>query len=143
MELRRRLRRFARASHRGSGGVKRLLLVVALAGAAPAAADEFPAKPVRIVVPFPPGGGADTLARLMAPKLAELWRSQPVIENRPGASGRIGADAVAQSAPDGYTLLMSSTASVTEKNLAQFAPVTLVSASPYVVTASPQVTAAS
>jgi tripartite-type tricarboxylate transporter receptor subunit TctC len=90
-------------------------------------------------VPFPPGGGADALARLMAPKLAEIWKEQVMVENRPGASGHIGADFVAQSAADGATLLMSSTASLTQKNVAQFAPVTLVSASPYVVTASAKV----
>jgi tripartite-type tricarboxylate transporter receptor subunit TctC len=90
----------------------------------------------RIVVPFPPGGGADALARIMAPKLSELWKEQVVVENRPGASGHIGADFVAQSAADGKTLLMSSTASLTERNVHQFAPVTLVSASPYIVTAS-------
>jgi tripartite-type tricarboxylate transporter receptor subunit TctC len=93
-------------------------------------------KQVRVVVPFPPGGGADALARLMAPKLTEIWGAQAIVENRPGASGRIGADFVAQSAPDGGTLLMSSTASVTGKNISQFAPVSLVSASPYVVTAA-------
>jgi len=91
---------------------------------------------VRIIVPFPPGGGADALARLMAPKLAEIWKEQVIVENKPGASGHIGADFVAQSPGDGKTLLMSSTASLTEKNVQQFAPVTLVSASPYVVTAS-------
>jgi tripartite-type tricarboxylate transporter receptor subunit TctC len=90
----------------------------------------------RIVVPFPPGGGADALARLMAPKLSEIRSEQIIVENRPGAAGHIGADFVAQSPPDGKTLLMSSTASLTEKNVHQFAPVTLVSASPYVVTAS-------
>src|SRR6187401_3520714 len=90
----------------------------------------------RIIVPFPPGGGADALARLMAPKLSELWKEQVIVENKPGASGHIGADFVARSPADGKTLLMSSTASLTEKNVDQFAPVTLVSASPYVVTAS-------
>lgn len=90
-------------------------------------------KPVRIVVPFPPGGGADALARILAPRLADLWGQQIVIENKPGASGHIGADLVAQSPADGHTLLMSSTASLTEKNVSQFAPVTLVSAAPYVV----------
>ncbi len=91
---------------------------------------------VRIVVPFPPGGGADALARLMAPKLAEIRKEQVIVENKPGASGHIGADLVAQSPADGHTLLMSSTASLTEKNVHQFAPVTLVSASPYVLTLS-------
>jgi tripartite-type tricarboxylate transporter receptor subunit TctC len=72
----------------------------------------------------------------MAPKLTELWKDPVVVENRPGASGHIGADLVAKSPPDGRTLLMSSTASLTEKNVHQFAPITLVSASPYVVVLS-------
>ncbi|HUQ73138.1 MAG TPA: tripartite tricarboxylate transporter substrate-binding protein [Burkholderiales bacterium] len=77
----------------------------------------------------------------MAPQLTERWKQQQqvIVENKPGASGHIGADAVAQSVPDGHTLLMSSTASLTEKNVDQFAPVTLVSASPYVVTVNPRI----
>ena len=102
----------------------------------------FPSKPVRIVVPFPPGGGADTLTRIMEPKLAAIWAQPVIVENRPGASGHLGADFVAKSTPDGSTLLMSSTASLTERNVDQFAPVSLVSASPYVVTANPKVAAA-
>jgi len=113
-----------------------------LCAAAGAFAQVFPSKAVRIVVPFPPGGGADALARIMAPRLTEIWGQQVIIENKPGASGHIGADVVAQSAADGYTLLMSSTASLTEKNVDQFAPVLLVSASPYIVTANPRVAAA-
>jgi tripartite-type tricarboxylate transporter receptor subunit TctC len=109
----------------------RIFLLTALALLATSALGQ-----TRIIVPFPPGGGADALARIMSPKLSELWREQVVVENRPGASGHIGADFVAQSAADGKTLLMSSTASLTERNVHQFAPVTLVSASPYVVTAS-------
>src|SRR5438128_7497062 len=118
----------------------KLLLVCTFSTAA--LAQQFPTKPVRIVVPFPPGGGADALARLMAPKLTELWKQQVIVENKPGASGHIGADFVAHSPADGHTLLMSSTASLTEKNVDQFAPVTLVSASPYVVTTHPKVQAA-
>jgi len=113
-----------------------------LFSAAGALSQGFPSKPVHIVVPFPPGGGADTLARIMEPKLAGIWAQPIVVENRPGASGHIGADFVAKSAPDGHTLLMSSTASLTEKNVNQFAPVSLVSASPYIVTANPAVAAA-
>ncbi len=119
-----------------------LLAAVLVFSAASAFAQGFPSKPVRIVVPFPPGGGADTLARIMEPELAGIWQQTIVVENRPGASGHIGADFVAKSAPDGHTLLMSSTASLTEKNLSQFAPVSLVSASAYVVTANPGVAAA-
>ena len=119
-----------------SAGVALLFL------AAAAFAETFPSKPVRIVVPFPPGGGADTLARILEPKLAGIWAQPIVVENRPGASGHIGADFVAKSAPDGTTLLMSSTASLTEKNVTQFAPVSLVSASAYIVAANPGVAAA-
>jgi tripartite-type tricarboxylate transporter receptor subunit TctC len=115
------------------------MLLLASVGAL---AQAFPSKPVRIVVPFPPGGGADTLARIMEPRLAAIWGQPIIVENRPGASGHIGADFVAKSAPDGATLLMSSTASLTEKNVDQFAPVSLVSASPYVITANPKVAAA-
>ncbi len=115
--------------------------VVMLLSAATTLAQNFPSKPVRIVVPFPPGGGADTLARIMEPKLAGIWAQPIVVENRPGASGHIGADFVAKSAPDGTTLLMSSTASLTEKNVDQFAPVSLVSASAYIVAANPGVAA--
>src|SRR5258706_3063155 len=78
----------------------------------------------------------------MEPKLAGIWAQPIVVENRPGASGHIGADFVAKSVPDGHTLLMSSTASLTEKNVNQFAPVSLVSASAYIVTANPGVAAA-
>jgi tripartite-type tricarboxylate transporter receptor subunit TctC len=129
--------------HDGRARLKNLLLVFGLAFSAAALSQAFPGRPVRVIVPFPPGGGADALARLMAPKLAEGWKEQVAVENRPGASGHIGADFVAQAPADGTTLLMSSTASLTEKNAAQFAPITLVSASPYVVTASLKVAAAS
>ena len=114
-----------------------LLCSFLLAPLSASAADIYPNKSIKVIVPFPPGGGADTLIRLIAPMIGELWKQSLVIENRPGASGFIGADLVAQSPADGYTLLMGSTAAVTEKNIAQFAPVALVSASPYVVTINP------
>jgi len=114
-----------------------LLCSFLLAPLSASAADIYPSKSIKVIVPFPPGGGADTLIRLIAPMIGELWKQSLVIENRPGASGFIGADLVAQSPADGYTLLMGSTAAVTEKNIAQFAPVALVSASPYVVTINP------
>lgn len=108
-----------------------------------APAQQFPSKPVHLIVPFPPGGGADALARIMQPHLTRIWNQPVIIENKPGASGHIGADFVASSPADGYTLMMSSTASLTAKNVSQFAPVTLVSASPYVVVANPKVPASS
>src|SRR5438105_15714841 len=91
-------------------------------------AQAFPAKPVRVVVPFAPGGGADALARLLGPKLSDLWRQQVIVENKPGASGHIGADFVAQSPAAGVRLLRSHTHSLTEKKVDRFAPVSLVSA---------------
>src|SRR3979411_34133 len=97
-------------------------------------AQDFPAKPVRVVVPFPPGGGADALARLLGPQLASRWGQQVIVENKPGASGHIGADFVAHSPADGYTLLMSSTASLNEKNGDQVAPGSLRSAAAAVCT---------
>ena len=125
--------------------MKRLLSVLAACflGVAPAALAQWPTKPVHLIVPFPPGGGADALARIMQPHLSKAWGQPVIVENRPGASGTIGADHVARSDPDGHTLMMSSTASLTEKNVGQFAPVSLVSASPYVVVANPKVPAAS
>lgn len=114
------------------------MVALTLAGAALAQTPTFPARPVTIVVPFPPAGGADTLARILATHLGAEWKQQVIVENRPGASGHIGAAFVARSAPDGYTLMMSSTASLDQKNLKQFAPVALVSASPYVVVVNPK-----
>ena len=96
-------------------------------------AQAFPGRTVTIVVPFPPAGGADTLARTLAPKLSALWGQTVVIENRPGASGRIGTEQVANAAPDGHTLVMASTAAITEKNIGRLAPVALVSAEAYVI----------
>jgi tripartite-type tricarboxylate transporter receptor subunit TctC len=71
-----------------------------------AQAQSWPSKPIRLIVGFPPGGGTDIIAREMAPKLSEILGAQVVIENKAGASGAIGAELVAKSAPDGYTLVM-------------------------------------
>jgi tripartite-type tricarboxylate transporter receptor subunit TctC len=112
----------------------RLLFAAALSAfAGHAAAQVFPSRTVTIVVPFPPAGGADTLARTLAPKLSALWGQTVIVENRPGASGHIGTEQVANAAADGYTLVMASTAAITEKNIARLAPVALVSAEAYVV----------
>ncbi len=103
-----------------------------LAGAG-ALAQTFPSKTVNIVVPFAPAGGADTLIRILAPRLSALWGQTVVVENKPGASGHIGADMVAKAPADGHSLLMASTAAISERNVDKFAPVALVSAEAYVV----------
>jgi tripartite-type tricarboxylate transporter receptor subunit TctC len=118
------------------------LAIACLALVAPLAfAQAFPAKSVNIVVPFPPGGGADALTRIMQPSLGKLWGQSIIVENKPGAAGAVGAEMVARAAPDGHTLIMSSTGGITQKNFHEFAPVTLVSASPYVVVVNPKVPA--
>ena len=85
-------------------------LLLALAVVAPAFAQTWPAKPIRLIVPFAPGGPADITARLTGQKLTEILGQQIVIENRGGAGGNIGAAAVAKSAPDGYTALLTTSA---------------------------------
>ena len=89
--------------------MRRLAVLCALVAVAAAAhAQQWPSKAIRVVVNFPPGGAADQIARGVAPPLGEALGQPVVVENRPGANGNIGAEAVAKSAPDGYTLLMSS-----------------------------------
>jgi tripartite-type tricarboxylate transporter receptor subunit TctC len=86
---------------------------VAFAPAISGAADAWPTRPVKIIVPFNPGGATDVVARLLAQKLGEAWGQSVVVENRSGAGGNIGADVVAKAPPDGYTLLMTSGSIVT------------------------------
>jgi tripartite-type tricarboxylate transporter receptor subunit TctC len=83
--------------------LKAILAAAAVAGAVHAA-DDYPAKPVRMLVGFPPGGATDLIARILQPRLAQALRREIVVENRPGASGVLAADLTAKSAPDGYTL---------------------------------------
>ncbi len=113
---------------------------------------QFPAKAVRMVIPFPPGGATDIVGRVVAQKLSERWGQPVVVENRPGAGGTIGSEAVAKSAPDGYTLLIATTSThavgpVLQKlpydALADFTPITLLAHSPNVLVVSPQLRVAS
>jgi len=105
-----------------TSSITRRALVVALAatGLGTALAQEassYPSQPIRIVVPYPPGGATDTLARLLASKLQESWRQTVVVENKPGASGTIGNDIVAKAPRDGHTILMAITALVQVQSL--------------------------
>lgn len=91
-----------------------LLLTLFVAGlwSAEVLAQPYPSKAVRIIVPFPPGGATDVVARTLGSRLSQLWKYPVVVENKPGAGGNIGADLVAKSAADGYTLLLASPAEV-------------------------------
>jgi tripartite-type tricarboxylate transporter receptor subunit TctC len=84
-----------------------LTFLLLIASALPLTAQTYPSRPIKVIVPFPPGGVADVTARLIAQKLSEALGQPAVIENRTGASGTLGAEAAAKAAPDGYTLLMT------------------------------------
>src|SRR5687767_15965854 len=127
-----------------------LLIVVSLFSAA-VAAQPYPGKPIRIIVPYAAGGTSDILARQIGPKLTDAWGQPIIVENKPGANGNVGADFVAKSAPDGYTLLLTDlgglviSASVYPKlpfnPSKDFAPVVMVSYSPHVLAVHPSVRA--
>ena len=87
-------------------------MAAAMAAAGGAVAQDFPSKPVQIIVPFTAGGGADVIVRALAQRLAETWGRNVVIDNRAGASGMIGTELAAKAEPDGHTLLLASPAEV-------------------------------
>ncbi|HEV2000587.1 MAG TPA: tripartite tricarboxylate transporter substrate binding protein [Xanthobacteraceae bacterium] len=122
------------------------LLAVALPFASEAPAQSYPSRLITFVVPFPAGGSADTLARLIGAQLSERWKQPVVVENKPGAGGNLGTDYVAKAAPDGYTLLMSPSSIAIAPHLYKklsfdpvkdFVPVTLVGSIPMVVVVTP------
>ncbi len=118
--------------------------------AGPVTAQSYPAKPIKIVVPFPAGGTSDVLARLIGQKMTESWGQPVVVENKPGSSGNLGADAVAKSTPDGYTLVLMDVGNLVispalfklpfsvEKD---FAPVAMVAYWPHLLAVSTRVPA--
>jgi tripartite-type tricarboxylate transporter receptor subunit TctC len=115
-----------------------------------ALAQSFPTKPVRLVVPFPPGGATDLVGRTLGQKLTESWKQQVVVENRAGAGGNIGADAVAKAPPDGYTLLLNIHGQAISAGLYRklpfdpikdFTPVVQVTASYLILAANPKMPA--
>ena len=128
-----------------------LLAILGIAVAAftahDAAAQAYPSKPVRIIVPYPAGGTSDILARTLGQKLSEMWNQPVIVENKPGANGNVGADFVAKAAPDGYTLLLCDVGALAispsvytslgfDPNK-DFAPVSMVAYSPHILVVNP------
>ncbi|TMG74766.1 MAG: tripartite tricarboxylate transporter substrate binding protein, partial [Betaproteobacteria bacterium] len=125
-------------------------LLAASGASAQDSAANYPSRPIRVIVPFPAGGAADALPRIVAEKLAARWEQPVIVENRAGASGGIGAEAVARADPDGYTLLATPPAPlVINPSLyaklpydpTQFVPVTVMAAIPSVMLVHPKVAA--
>jgi tripartite-type tricarboxylate transporter receptor subunit TctC len=130
---------------------RRTFLALAAFTFAAAAFAQYPNKSIRIIVPYPPGGTSDILARAVGQKLQEAWGQPIVVENKPGATGNIGADFVAKSPPDGYTLLLADIGSLAIAPsvfttlpfdpVKDFAPVIMVAYSPHILAAHPSVAA--
>jgi len=125
-------------------------LAIALLLSASAIAQEYPSKPIRLIVPFGAGGGTDIIARGIAQKLFEVWGQQVIADNRPGANGTIGVDLVAKAAPDGYTLAMISSSHTVNVSLYRkppydlindLAPITQLTTQPYVLVIHPSLPA--
>jgi tripartite-type tricarboxylate transporter receptor subunit TctC len=124
-----------------------LLALAAVAVAPGAAAQSYPSRAVKLVVPFPPGGPLDATGRLVAQKLTDAWGQPVVVENKPGAGGNIGADLVAKSAPDGYTILLGALSThainptlypnMPYDAVKDFAPITLLATTPNVLVVNP------
>ena len=128
--------------------MRRFAAFMALAAATfVAAAQSFPDRPIRIIVPLPPGGSPDTIARVLSPALQAAWSQPVIVENRTGGSQNIGADAVAKSAPDGYTIGLAAAGALSsnvslypsmpyqpEKDLA---PISMLAMTPFVLVANP------
>ena len=127
------------------------MLMLTLAFSATAVAQDYPAKPIRFVVPYAPGGNTDILSRLIGQRLSAAWGQQVIIDNRPGAAGTVGAELVARAPADGYTLIMGSFGNIIVANslykklkydpLKDFASIALVSLPPGVLVENPGVPA--
>ena len=128
-----------------------LLVLLAALAAASAFAQSYPTKPIRLIVPYAAGGTSDILARQIGPKLTEVWNQPVVVENKTGANGNVGADFVAKSAPDGYTLLLTDVGGLVISASVyphlpfnpskDFSPVIMVAYSPHVLAVHPSVKA--
>lgn len=125
----------------------RSLLFCTLLLAFSAQAQNYPSKPVHLVVPFPPSGGNDVFARILAQKLGEAWKQQVIVENRPGAGGSVGTEYVAKAPADGYTLLLGHTGTLAINpalypkigydTLRDFAPIAMLASAPLVLVVNP------
>ena len=125
------------------------LALAAVAFAGVAAGQAYPSKPIRIIIPFAAGGTSDILARFIGPKLTEAWGQPVIIENKTGANGNVGADYVAKSAPDGYTVLLADIGAIAISPsvyptlpydpVKDFSPVVMVSYSPHILAVHPSV----
>lgn len=133
-------------------GAAVLATTVAMVPATPVIAQTYPAKPIRIIVPFAPGGGTDITARVVGQRLTEAWGQPVVIDNRPGAGTMIGTEIAARSAADGYTLIIASASHALNPSLYRkvnydpvrdFSPVTLAIAFPFVIAVHPSIPARS
>ncbi len=134
--------------------MRNIALCIALSAAlgGVACAQDYPSKPIRFILPFPPGGGTDTLARIVGQKLGENLGQTIVLDNRPGAGANIGAEIGAHSVPDGYTLTMGNVAHAINMTLyakpgydlaRDFAPITLLASTPNILVVHPSVAAKS
>jgi tripartite-type tricarboxylate transporter receptor subunit TctC len=131
--------------------IRRITLALAALAVATTAVAKYPEKTIKIIVPYPPGGTSDILARAVGQKLSEQWAQTVIVENKPGATGNIGADFVAKSPADGYTLLLADIGSLAISPsvfptlpfdpVKDFSPVILVAYSPHILAAHPAVPA--
>src|SRR5437764_10960493 len=143
---------------RGSRGVLRLWMpvvtlvaaVLGLAASMPSLAQDYPNRPIRFIVPYPPGGGTDVVARIMNEALAEALGQPIIIDNRGGAAGNVGTDVAAKAAPDGYTILFTLSSHTINPKLydklpfdveRDFVPISLAALSPQILVANPSVPA--
>jgi tripartite-type tricarboxylate transporter receptor subunit TctC len=134
-----------RGVQRAIGLLTAMLVLVAIP-ASSRAETAFPTRTVKMIVPYPPGGGTDLLARILAQRLGEKWRRSVIVENVGGAGGNVGAEQVFRAAPDGYTLLFASPGPLATNvfmyktmpyDVAKWTPIAVVATSPYVLVVSP------